>query len=129
MKPGDLIKYTGDLALQFCPVDDADRISVIFSWRNSPSISKDANSVLLFLKPLAYKSQFSYVSIFRTIMAALLVSAATRCSKMSALVRSAEDLALKEYEVTGEIQGSVFLTGCGKRVWISHYDLKEIRKK
>jgi len=48
---------------------------------------------------------------------------ATARSPVSAFWAAAK----KEYEETGEIQGSVFLSG-DKTIWISHYDLEEIQK-
>jgi len=55
-------------------------------------------------------------------------AAAPAATWEAAACPAATEMARKEFEETGRIFGTMFLTPTGKNIWISQYDVKELTK-
>ena len=122
MKPGNLIHYRGVFSPRFCPVTSDGKIDNSLSWRERIPVNKQENSILLFVEPLDYSTAVVTAMVTATVEAAMATEMATAAATATATA------VRKEFEETGKIPGGIFLTGSGKLIWVSHYDLTELTK-
>ena len=131
MKPGNLIHYRGVFSPRFCPVTSDGKIDNSLSWRERIPVNKQENSILLFVEPLDYATATVTEMATATVEAAMATEMATATLQPvtgMATGMATGMVARKEFEETGKIPGGVFLLGDSRKIWVSHYDLKELVK-
>ena len=124
MKPGTLIHYKGNLYPRFCPLADDGKIETSIYLKNRIPVNKQENSILLFVEPLDYATATVTAMVTATVEAAM----ATEMATVAVTAMATAMVARKEFEETGKIPGGVFLLGDSRKIWVSHYDLKELDK-
>ncbi len=124
MKPGEIVvcgKICADNLIRFCYVSD-DMIQNDASWSQRWRCPDKA--VILCVKPL--DSSDHTVTVTAAAVAAVASSASV--ATMWAMGATALAAASSEFTKTRKIKGHVFLTPCGRNIWISPYDITELRK-
>jgi len=140
MKPGTLRRYKNKAEARFCKFRDG-QIQNFETWNSR--VLLEAEGALFCVEPVAY-SELSVASSEATAFApasasapatatAMAMAVATVMATVTATVTAAAALVAeaeasrKEFYETKQIQGHVFLYG-DKKIWISHYDQKELFK-